>query len=260
MRAKTLYPVFSVIVVLALVTLACGAFAPEPTATNTPVPATATATLVPTDTPKPTRTPRPTRTPNLAETQQVEALNAEAQAYFDKGYLTTANGDFIKYEDFIQEWAQKDWYNWWLLDQKASDFFISAHFKWSTVVVTPNVSGCGFAFAIQDNGDHYAVFLDKSRILFLGSDRSRNGAYAYEVGKTKGSGRVKFDNPAEADFTLIVKDRYAYVLVNGELNAEYTLSKTQTIDGNLGLTLLSGANRDYGTRCEMTDIRVWTPQ
>ncbi len=137
---------------------------------------------------------------------------------------------------------------------------MSAHFKWSTVVVTPNVSGCGFVFAVQESGDHYAVFLDKSRILFLGNDSSRNGSYSYEVGKTKGSGRVKFDNPAEADFTLIVKDKYAYVLVDGELNAEYTLSKTQPIDGALGLTILSGTNKDYGTRCEMTNLHVWVPK
>lgn len=260
MQTKTVHPLFAVFVVLSLVTLACGAAAPEPTATSTPIPATATATLVPTDTPKPTRTPRPTQTPDLAATQHSEALNSEAQDYFDKGYLSTADGDFIEYDDFQTDWAQLGWYQWWVLDQTASDFFISAHFKWSTAWNYNDVSGCGFVFALQDNSDHYAVFLDKSRILFLGSDQSRNGSYSYEVGKTKGSGRVKFENPAEADFTLIVKGRYAYALVNGDLNAEYTLSKSQAIDGNLGLTVLSGTNKDYGTRCEMTNLHVWLPK
>jgi len=258
MRTKTLYPVFTAIVVLALVMLACGASAPEPTATNTPVPATATATVVPTDTPKPTRTPKPTKTPNLAATQRSEALNAEAQAYFDKGYLSTADGDFVEYEDFQTDWAQLGWYNWWILDDKASDFFMSAHFKWSTAWEYNDVSGCGFVFAIQDNNDHYAVFLDKSRILFLDTDQSRGGAY--EVGKTKGTGRVKFENPAEADFTLIVKEKYAIVLVDGEMVGEYTLSKSKNTDGNLGLTVLSGTNRDYGTRCEMTNLHMWQPK
>ena len=260
MRTKTLPPLFSAIVVLALVTLACGAAAPEPTAvpTNTPVPPTATTTLVPTNTPKPTNTPRPTKTPDLAATQRSEALNAEVQAYYSMGYLTTTDGEFVEYEDFQADWAQLGWYQWWILDEKASDFFMSAHFKWSTAWEYNDVSGCGFVFGLQDNNDHYAVFLDKSRILFLNTDQSLGGGY--EVGKTKGTGRVKFGNPAEADFTLIVKEKYAIVLVDHEMVGEYTLSKTKPIEGNLGLTILSGTNRDYGTRCEMTNLRLWRPK
>jgi hypothetical protein len=79
------------------------------------------------------------------------------------------------------------------------------------------------------------------------------------VGKTRGSGHVKFDNPAEADFTLIVKGAYAYILVDGELFGEYTLSQSRILKGDIGLTVLSGTNKDYGTRCEMSNIHVWTP-
>ena len=31
------------------------------------------------------------------------------------------------------------------------------------------------------------------------------------------------------------------------------------MNGNLGLTVLSGTNRGYGTRCEMTDLHLWIP-
>jgi hypothetical protein len=71
---------------------------------------------------------------------------------------------------------------------------------------------------------------------------------------------VKFDYPAEADFTLIVKDSYAYVLVDGENVAEYTLSQSRSSRGGLGLTVLSGTNKDYGTRCEMTNLHLWLPE
>ena len=30
--------------------------------------------------------------------------------------------------------------------------------------------------------------------------------------------------------------------------------------GKLGLTVLPGTDRDYGTRCEMTDLRLWIPK
>lgn len=71
---------------------------------------------------------------------------------------------------------------------------------------------------------------------------------------------MKFDNPAEADFTLIVKGNSAYVLVNDELIGEYSLAKSRILTGDVGLTVLSGTNKDYGTRCEMTNIHLFKPK
>jgi hypothetical protein len=137
---------------------------------------------------------------------------------------------------------------------------MSAHFKWSSAYRNADTSGCGFIFAGQENNDHYAVFLDRSKILFV---ETRSPFYN-PVGLTRGTGRVKFDNPAdhpaEADFTLIVRDAYAYVLVDDELVGEYTLAQSKVLKGKLGLALLSGTNKDYGTRCEMTNLHLWIPQ
>jgi hypothetical protein len=249
--------ILSVIFVLSLASYACGALATE-APTSTPQP-TATKTLVPTATFTATATPKPTRTPNLAATQRAEELNAEAQKYFDLGYLSSTEGKFKEYDDFNEEWAQLGWYNWWILPDQASNFYMKAHFKWSSAYRNADVSGCGFLFAIQQNGDHYAIFLDRTKILFLVSDQSTS--YSRNVGLTRGTGRVKFANPAdspvEADFALIVNDAYAYVLVNEEVVGEYTLAQSKILTGNLGLTLLSGTNKDYGTRCEMTDIHAF---
>ncbi len=100
---------------------------------------------------------------------------------------------------------------------------------------------------------YYGVVLDKSRIQFIQSDKH----YWYEVGKTRGTGRVKFGNPAEADLVLIVNKGYAYVLVDDELIGEYTLSKDHSTEGDFGYSILSGTNRDFGTRCEMTNWHYW---
>ena len=85
------------------------------------------------------------------------------------------------------------------------------------------------------------------------------GANVYEVGKTRGSGRVNFGNPAEADFALAVKGKSAYVSVDGDVT-EYTLSQDQSTSGGFALTLLSGTNSGYGTRCEMTDMFLFRPK
>lgn len=262
MQSQKISPVLMFVFVLIFVLSACSTSAPGPASTSTPH-LTSTSTPVPTVTPRPsftpgpTTTPRPTRTPNLAATERMDDLNAEAKSYFDLGYPSSADGEFKVYDDFTEDWAKIDYYQWWNLDKKASNFYMSAHFNWSTALQNSNESGCGFVFSIQENNDHYAVFLDRTNIVFLMSDKSLG--YSRDVGKTRGTGRVKFDNPAEADFVLIVKDAYAYVLVNGEVVGEYTLSQSRSLDGRLALSVLSGTNKDYGTRCEMTNLHLWVP-
>ncbi|MDX1377944.1 MAG: hypothetical protein R3307_03775 [Anaerolineales bacterium] len=264
MNIQKTMPLLYWLLALMLASLACSASGAQPTSTpattDTPAP-TATNTNTPTNTPRPSPTPRPTQTPNLAATQKYEDFNAEAQEYFDLGYLPSANGEFIEFDDFSYDWAQLGWYNWSSLGENVTDFYLSAHFKWSSAYRNADTSGCGFIFAIQDNNDHYAVFLDRSEVLFLNADSA--SSYSRRVGLTRGTGRVKFDNPfdnpVEADFTLIVNGTYAYVLVNGEVTGEYTLAQSRILRGDLGLSILSGTNKDYGTRCEMTDIHVFIP-
>jgi hypothetical protein len=244
--------------ILMLVSISCSTPAAEPTFTSTPK-ATATSTLTPTQTPTATLTPRPTRTPNLTATQRTEEYNAEVQKYFDLGYLETSNGIIYQFPDFTRDWAKIDYYQWWNLNKQASDFYLAAHFKWLSAIKNANESGCGFVFATQRNNDHYAVFLDRTNVVFLMADRSR-GFFSQDVGKTRGTGRVNFGNPAEADFALIVKKAYAYVLVNNEVVGEYSLALSQALHGGLALSVLSGTNKDYGTSCEMTDIHLWIPK
>lgn len=258
MKTKNASSLLSVLLILSFALSACTMSAVEPTSTpaptDTPQP-TATITLTPTNTPRPSPTLRPTKTPNLAATERIEGFNTEAQSYFDQGYLTTANGIFKEHDDFEIEWAQLNWFRRWGLDQTASDFYISAHLKWSSAFQNADVSGCGFIFAATEDDLYYAVFLDRTQVLFL----TKNANGIRELGKTRGAGTVRFDNPAEADFTLIVNGAYAYVLVDDEVIGEYTLSQSKPLRGELGLTVLSGTNKDYGTRCEMTNIHVWTP-
>jgi len=192
----------------------------------------------------------------------MDELNVEAKSYFDLGYLTTADGKFTEFDDSKEEWAQLDWYKPSDILAQATDFYLSAHFQWASAYRNASESGCGIFFAATEVGDHYAVFLDRSKVIFL--DNSRSDSYSRPVGTTRGTGIVKFDNPfdkpVEADFTIIVQDAYAHVLVNGEVVGEYTLSHSRSLDGLIGLALLSGTNRDYGTRCEATNLHVWVPE
>jgi hypothetical protein len=246
---------------LILVSLACATAQPTPASTNTPAPtAAATETVVPTATKtlRPSPTPRPTQTPNLAATERAEELNAEVETYFEKGYLATTEGRFRELDDFSYDWAQLHYYKPFPIQDGVSDFFLSANFKWDSAFKNSDISGCGFIFGVQENGDHYAVFLDRQKVFFLITDHTLG--FSKPAGPTRGTGIVKFDYPAEANFTLIVKDSYAYVLVDGENVGEYTLAQSRSSRGGIGLTVLSGTNKDYGTRCEMTNLHLWLPE
>lgn len=261
LRKKT-SPIGSLMLLLLLVQLACNSLAPQPTPTlaltDTPQP-TATITLTPTNTPKPSPTLRPTKTPNLAATERINGFNQETQSYFEKGYLNTTDGTLQEFKDFAHDWAYLNYYDWQPLGVNTENFYISAHLKWESAFRNADTSGCGIVFGLQANGDHYAVFLDRSRILFLNADQT--SGYSYEVKLTRGYNTMNFGNPAdqpqEADFTVIVKDAYAYVIVNGKAPAEYTLSKSRNLLGDVGLSLLSGTNKDFGTRCTMTNVHLW---
>ena len=257
MQSKSPNPFFLSVFVLILASIACATAQPTPTSTPQPT-ATSTKTATPTNTPRPSPTPRPTRTPNLAATQHAEELDAEVKAFYDKGYVTTTEGKFTELDDFSYDWAQLGWYNWLPLKDSASDFYLSAHFKWNSALKNSDIAGCGFIFGLQPNKDHYAVFLDRMKIFFLITDHALG--FSKPVTPTRGTGRVKFDYPAQADFTLIVKGAYTYVLVNNEVVGEYTLAQSRSLKGGLGLTVLSGTNKDYGTHCEMTNLHLWVPQ
>jgi hypothetical protein len=243
---------------LILVSLACEALLPTPTATSLPT-TTSTLTLPPTATQTLTPSPTldPTQTPDLAATQHAEQLSAEVQKYYDRGYLKTTNGEFIEYEEFQREWAQIGWYGRWSFRTEASDFFMSGHFTWSSASHSADPSGCGFFFAGQDTSE-YAVLLEQSQVLFL-----QTNYYYSPIMPTRGTGRVKLeslaDQPWEADFAVIVKGFYAYVVVNGEVVGEYSLSKSKDPHGELGVALLSGTNKDYGTRCKFSNLHLWLP-
>ncbi len=256
MRVKIQISGIAFVLSLMLTSLACGAFQSTPTKPPEP---TATDIVTPTETPAPQPSPTlpPTETPDAAATQRVTDLDAEMETYYDRGYISTKTGTFGELDNFTEDWAQLGWYDWQPLPVAAGDFFMSAHFKWASAYKSSDTSGCGFIFDVQPNRDHYAVFLDRAKVVFVMAD-SRLG-YSKYLPATRGTGRVSFDTPAEADFTLIVNNAYAYVLVNKEVVAEYTLSKSMPPSGGLGLTVLSGTNKGYGTRCEMTNLHLWLP-
>jgi serine/threonine protein kinase len=200
----------------------------------------------------PTQTPKPTETPNAIETQNYDDIFSDVQKFKAEGLITSTNGEYDVLDDYTETFAQRGWLSYNYFDFTTKHFVYKAHVSWSTAGDTNEISGCGIVFGVVGN-EYYGVVLDKARIFF---STTRGGHY-YDLGKTRGSGRLNFGNPANAIFTLLVFDYKAYVYVDNEFIGEYTLSKDKSLEGNFGYGIISGTNHDYGTRCEITNSRIW---
>jgi hypothetical protein len=210
----------------------------------------------PTKPARPTSTPRPEATPNVAATQSYDDIFSEVEKFKDDGLIPSTDGEYTVLDDFSETFAQRGYLQYSYFDFEVKHFVYKAHVAWSTAGVTNDTSGCGIVFAVNQKGDgnsYYGVVLDKNRIFFS----TTYGGYYYDMGKTRGTGKVSFDNPAEADFTLVVYDYKANVYVDGDFIGEYTLSKDRELQGKFGYGIISGTNKDYGTRCDITESRMW---
>ncbi|MFZ5911731.1 MAG: hypothetical protein ACOYYU_17110 [Chloroflexota bacterium] len=257
MKARRSIYVLSILVVATMITIACGLSSSSDTsvATELPVEKVVTDTPMPkpTDTKRPTWTPKPTNTPDLAATQSYNDFLSQIQKFKDEGLISTTNGEYTELDDFSEDFAQIGWMQSYYFDFELENFVYAAHIAWSTASQTSDTSGCGIVFAIQDDGRNYGTIFDKSRIYFT----STTPPYYYELGKTRGTGRLNFSNPAEADVLILVNENKAYVYVDDQFIGEYTLSMDKPLRGLFGYGIISGTNKDYGTHCDITNARVW---
>ncbi len=259
MLKKSYRPIVLAGVVLLVVSLACGSTAvPTAAPTNTSAPATSTATIAPTS------TPFPTATPNMAATKEAEADQATLQNYVDKGYISSKDGKVYDLKSATFDMAQINYLNYEDAGAKelVTDFAFWGDVKWSSAATVnyPEYSGCGIAFRVGDNVvDAYTAMLTNDSV-FVTWCFAALGNKCGRVGKTSGKGTVKFGNPAEAHFEFVVSKGLAYALVNNEFVAKYTLFEDRlTQPGFFAYSIISGTNKDYGTRCSMDNAKLWVP-
>jgi len=241
-----------------IVLSACGMVAPAATPTAT---ATESATATPANTSTPTLTPTATKLPtwtpdpvDVALAQRKDLMFVEIQKYQDTGYLENTKGEYTELADYEQNLAKIANYQWLPLDLSLSPatFVLSAHFKWSAAKENANLSACGFVFGGHKNGA-MAVFLDRKNAVLL----DYSGKF---MPRSRRAGSFSFKHSDEADFTLIVNNlsKKVFVLINDEFNVEYDLrASTNYSRGYIGYAVISGTNTDYGTRCEITNARLW---
>ena len=180
-------------------------------------------------------------------------MYAVADVLAETGLLTKTRGKIRNLPDFEKEWAQINWYTYRHTGHSPVDFIVRADASWESASDKANWwdSGCGFVFREKDVDNHYLAYLDMNG--FANLVRRRNG-FTIHLGRSNLS--YPLEKPAdEANIMLAAERNNLYFFVDG-----YLMLYRQDMsleEGELSLTLLSGTNKDYGTRCEMTNIELW---
>lgn len=188
----------------------------------------------------------------LKATQQAGPVMEIVQKLVDSGVLLSAEGTFHALDDFNQSWAQLGWYQWWGTGYSPDNFAIAAHAEMTSASDKANWpdAGCGFVFAEQDNKNHNLAYLSMDGYVQIYG--VRNGSWRYLANKRYGS----LPTPSsEADIALVVYNKRIIFFVNGQ--QVVSVSDSRMGSGDLNLTLLSGTNKDFGTRCRMTGIGLF---
>jgi hypothetical protein len=257
--------------------LAATQTAQAPTATNTPEP-TATSTSTPTETPVPTETPDAKAT-SAAATQEAKAATQQAnktatavsaqatQAAVDAvwaqlvadGTVTMNKGTEYPVDDFEQSWAQRNWYQWWSFDYTMADFVIMSHIEWEIPADSNfGVGGCGFAVRIKDENNHLVTFLSPRSNVSLGA--MTPSGFQYQSFHWQNPDNPVYSSIPPAltgshDFIVVAEKDFVTAYIDGVKTFQWYVALTSP--GDMGYTIVSGTNKDYGINCKFSNTTVW---
>ena len=191
-------------------------------------------------------------------TSTAQPLADTVQRLVSEGYLSQGGGYYEPLLDFFREWAQINWYQWYATGKAPTDFVVRAEVVWQSASDKANWfnSGCGFVFretpraGADDLINHYLAYLGLDGVVYM--SRQLDSQFT-ALGEAR-YGRVTLPD-GQANIMLAVEGSTFHFFVNDE----HVLTREDGFltSGALSYTLLSGTNRDFGTRCEMTSVGLW---
>lgn len=235
---------------------------PAPTATNTLTP---TASNTPTSTPNATSTVMAATKEAVVEQQHIELTQAFLSAQRTQqaedelwskiaadSKMTLSKGRLYTVDDFEENWAQRNWYRWWWFDYNLADFVIMTHIDWESAPSDKTAyGGCGFVFRIKDESNHLLVLLSVFGTAGLGQMTPSGFEYLAWDRKLD----INTEREGSADFVVVVEKEIITAYVNGEQSFRKLVARTNS--GDIGYTIISGTNADFGTNCKFTNTRIW---
>jgi hypothetical protein len=180
---------------------------------------------------------------------QVGAFSEKLQVAYDDGVLPTMDGTYYRLEDFDKSMAKINHFTWWDTDYAPENFVIRVDAYWDTASELTNWddSGCAFVFGLEDDQNYNITWLGLDGFVNL----FRNVKDDWRWIAKRPTGKLSIPE-GEAEIMMVVFDKRITIYVNGEKElSEYDPNYTA---GKVALSLISGTNKGFGTRCKMTNI------
>ena len=185
-------------------------------------------------------------------TAAAESMHQVVEKLRDENVIASSGGTYYRLKDFEKAWAQIGWWQWWSTGYQPSNFVVRAHTSWESASLTANWydAGCGFVFRALDENNHYLIYLALDGNVYMKGIAS---------GKHLELGREYYGPlshmEGEADVMLVADKNKIIYYINGEKIFEREHDYLSR--GDLAYTLVSGTNKDFGTRCTITNIELW---
>jgi hypothetical protein len=179
-------------------------------------------------------------------------MHAQVMDWFEDGLLSQPEGKFISLPPFSESWAFLNYYDGVPTFQSPTNFVVTAELSLESASDTANwfASGCGFIFGDVDRDHHYLAVFTMDGYANLA--RFQDGEVIFL--QKQYYGRVDFPDE-RIQFTLIVDGQIIMIYVNGERLVREAEPAAQ--EGMLSYALVSGTNKDFGTRCNLEKVELW---
>lgn len=169
----------------------------------------------------------------------------------DEGKISTTDGTYYYLYDFSNEWAQLYWYQWTQRSTvPVNNFVVRAKIRYESASQTPNwaESGCGWWFRGEGPETHLVAYYTlEGNGQITGA---RNNYYLSYGSKRVGSPAVS----GEVEMVVYADGPKIGLLIDGITAIDRSDLVIDNLPVELHSVTLSGTNKDFGIRCEYSDI------
>jgi hypothetical protein len=239
----------------------------KPTSNTIPPESTATLqpsnTIIPTNTimPSPTNTPEPTKTPvpSSTPTPDLFAVVGDHIKTYKSEELVHVFNEFSKSKTLVLDNYSYNAARTHTLfpsytDLQPEEFLVISKVKWSHAPgrITDSAASCGFTFRFNnDDKSYFAVISADGNTRFINADDKYWRGLDHKMILSQ-SFTATTD---EVEFVMAVMPERFVLAIDGEIILDNPMKWDST--GYFGYALISGTNRDYGTRCTFTDTTLF---
>ena len=188
----------------------------------------------------------------LQATEQVQHFTDSLQKIAELGEMTLGTGELHQLKDFEKEIAKINYFNYWSTGYSGENFALETDIDYDVASDKANWfnTGCGFVFAEQgqDVFHFLKLSLDGMATLRSFNGNNRNVIMQRNYGKPAlPSGQMHV--------FMVVQDKHVFLVINDEpiIDTNCPLIKA----GDISLSLSSGINTGFGTRCKFSNTGLW---